>query len=83
MSYYQDLSALPKSVRHSLPLHARVIYMNAFNRAWEEHPPVGEQPDGNSREEVSGQIAWAAVRKVYEQDAQTGKWKKISTHIAI
>ena len=36
MPYYSDLSALPNEVRNSLALHARVIYMNAYNHAWED-----------------------------------------------
>ena len=76
MSYYPDLSTLPKNVRNSLPLHARVIYMNAYNRAWEEYKDAEKRRIESTREETAGRIAWAAVKKVYEKDGQTGTWKR-------
>ena len=30
-----------------------------------------------SLEEVAHKVAWAAVKKEYEKDERTGKWKKI------
>ncbi len=82
MSYYQDLSALPDEVRNSLPLHARVIYMNAYNHAWEDNKEVEKSQAGGTREAAADQMAWAAVMKVYEKEAQTGRWKKKMVTIA-
>lgn len=83
MSYYQDLSKLPNSVRNSLPLHARVIYMNAYNHAWEEYADAEKRRDDSSREETAGRIAWAAVKQVYEKDIQSGLWKRKKSRIAV
>jgi len=82
MPYYSDLSALPNEMRNSLALHARVIYMNAYNHAWEDKKDAENgQPDG-SREAAADQMAWAAVTKVYEKESQTGKWKRKIISIA-
>jgi cation transport regulator len=82
MSYYPDLNTLPNEVRNSLPLHARVIYMNAYNHAWEDNKDEEKNQLNGSREAVADQMAWAAVLKVYEKETQTGKWKRKMISIA-
>ncbi len=37
MPYFKDLSALPDSLRKSLPREALEIYLNAFNHVWDEY----------------------------------------------
>jgi cation transport regulator len=76
MSIYPDLSALPDEVKNSLPLHARVIYMNAYNHAWEDNKKADRDPLDSSREDTASRAAWAAVMKVYEKETQSGKWKR-------
>jgi cation transport regulator len=76
MSIYPDLSALPDEVKNSLPLHARVIFMNAYNSAWEGYKSAENDQAGGSREEAANRMAWAAVMKVYEKEGQSGKWKR-------
>lgn len=53
MRYYPDLSTLPKGVRKNLPLHARVIYMNAFNQAWDEYSDTDKRWAGSSLDETA------------------------------
>jgi cation transport regulator len=82
MSYYPDLSTLPDDVRKSLPLHARVIYMNAYNSAWDVNKEADRDPLDSAREDTASEMAWAAVMKVYEKEAHTGHWKRKTVSIA-
>jgi len=64
---YEKVRDLPDSVRDNLPEHAQEIYKEAFNSAWEEY---------GHDEERAHRVAWGAVKKVYEKEEKTGKWKK-------
>jgi cation transport regulator len=68
---YQEMSDLPKGVRHNLPHHALKIYLKAHNNAWEQYSAEND----SQREEISHRVAWAAVKKVYEQDGR-GNWHR-------
>lgn len=57
MPYPRD-EDLPPSVRNHLPPHARDIYREAFNHAWQRYP-------GN--EATPHRIAWAAVKRSYRK----------------
>ena len=70
---YDSLKDLPESVRDNLPKHAQEVYMAAFNNAWEEYKDEEDRRGDASREEVSHQVAWSAVKKKYEK--KNGKWK--------
>jgi cation transport regulator len=73
---YEELEELPKSVRDNLPKHAQEIYMKAFNNAWGEYADPEERRGDASHEEIAHKVAWAAVKKVYEKDKESGRWKK-------
>jgi len=75
---YKTIGDLPGSVRDNLPEHAQHIYKEAYNSAWEEYAEPEERRDGQSREETAHRVAWAAVKKEYEKDSDTGKWVKKS-----
>ena len=62
---YDSNEALPPKVKDHLPEHAQSIFRKAFNAAHEEY---GE-------EETAFKVAWAAVEREYEKDAE-GKWVK-------
>ena len=70
---YDSVKELPDSVRDNLPKHAQEIYVEAYNSAWEEYENAEDRREGDSREEVSHKVAWAAVKKKYEK--KNGKWK--------
>ena len=70
---YSKNSDLPASVTDNLPEHAQEIYRKAFNSAWEQYKEPEER-----REETSHKVAWSAVKKEYEKEEKTGKWKKKS-----
>lgn len=73
---YDDLSDLPTSVKGHLPKHAQEIFLKAFNNAWQEYKDADKRWDATSREETAYRVAWAAVKKVYAKDEETGKWKR-------
>ena len=66
---YEQLQELPDTVREHLPQHGQEIYRSAFNSAWDEY---------NHDEERAHRVAWAAVKKVYEKDEQSGRWQRRS-----
>ncbi len=73
---YSSPDELPESVRDNLPKHAQEIYMKAFNNAWDEYADPEERRGDASREETAHKVAWAAVKKVYEKDEESGRWKE-------
>jgi cation transport regulator len=66
MPYMTDLE-LPERVRKTLPMHARDIYREAFNHAWEEYADPAKRRMNLSQEETAHRVAWAAVKKLYEK----------------
>ena len=75
---YDTLKDLPDSVRDNLPKHAQEIYKEAFNSAWDQYDEPEERRGDASREETAHRVAWAAVKKTYEKDDDSGKWKRKS-----
>lgn len=73
---YKKNSDLPDSVKDNLPNHAQDIYREAYNSAWEQYDKPEERRGDASREETAHKVAWAAVKKEYEKDEKTGKWKR-------
>jgi len=73
---YQSVSDLPENVKNVLPKHAQEIYKEAYNSAWDEYDEPEERRGDASREETAHKVAWSAVKKVYEKDEQSGKWRK-------
>lgn len=72
---YQKLRELPESVRDNLPEHAQEIYKEAFNSAWEEYDEPEERRGDATREETAHKVAWAAVKRKYEKDENSGRWR--------
>lgn len=64
---YERLADLPESVQEHLPKHGQEIYRAAYNSAWDEY---------SHDEERAHRVAWAAVKKVYAKDEETGRWHK-------
>lgn len=70
---YRAISKLPKSVQ-KLPVHAKHIYLRAFNNAWEEYSDPAKRKKGSSREVTARKVAWSAVKKTYVK--KLDKWVK-------
>lgn len=73
---YEYVEELPESIQNSLPEHAQEIYLAAFNNAFEQYRDPDKRRDKASLEEVAHRVAWAAVKKDYRKDRETGEWKK-------
>lgn len=73
---YKTVKDLPDSVRDNVPQHAQEIYMAAYNSAWDEYKDDDDRRDDASREETAHRVAWAAVKKKYEKNDETGKWEE-------
>jgi cation transport regulator len=73
---YKEINDLPDRVKENLPKHAREIYLEAFNSAWDQYAEPKERRGDASREETAHKVAWSAVKKVYEKDEKTGDWRK-------
>jgi len=76
MPHEESTEDLPKGVNEALPHHAQEIYREAHNKALEEYRDPKKRRGKESLEEVAHKVAWAAVKKEYEKDQQTGTWKK-------
>ena len=72
---YKSTSDLPDAVRDNLPEHAREIFKEAFNSAWDEYADPDKRRGHESRDEVSFKVAWAAVKNEYEK-GDDDKWHK-------
>lgn len=72
---YRSDQDLPESVRDALPRHAQDIYRAAYNHAWDEYADPDQRRGHESREEAAHKVAWAAVKREYDKDDQTGEWK--------
>ena len=77
---YQTVRDLPESVRDNLPQHAQEIYKEAFNSAWNEYDEPEERRGNATREETAHKVAWAAVKRKYEKDEGTGRWRAKDSH---
>jgi cation transport regulator len=60
MPYASD-DDLPPTVRSHLPPHAREIFRNAFNHAWNTYRQSVRV------EEIAHRVAWAAVKRRYRK----------------
>jgi cation transport regulator len=77
---YSNIDELPPAVRNNLPPHAREIYLAAYNNAWAEYQNPLRRRGISSQEEVAQKVAWAAVKKEFAKDIETGKWEPFYTH---
>jgi cation transport regulator len=72
---YDKKSELPDSVRDNLPARAQEIYKEAYNSAWDTYKDPDKRRGDADREETAHRVAWAAVKKEFEKDEDSGKWK--------
>lgn len=73
---YDSKRELPQNVRDNLPEHAQEIYREAYNSAWEQYSDPEDRRGDQSREETAHRVAWSAVKKKYEKDEDSGRWKR-------
>ncbi|HYD35231.1 MAG TPA: ChaB family protein [Vitreimonas sp.] len=73
---FTKLTDLPTQVKDVLPKHAEEIFLAAFNSAWEQYDLPEERQGDDTREETAFKVAWAAVKRKYEKNEETGMWVK-------
>jgi cation transport regulator len=71
----KSMKDLPKGVE-DLPEHAREIYREAHNNALEQYKDPKKRRGRAPLEEVVHKVAWAAVKKEYAKDIESGKWRR-------
>jgi cation transport regulator ChaB len=71
---YQTTNDLPPTIRDVLPEEAQKLYLDGYNRAWQEYDE--DAAIGQSRETLAHQQGWLAVRHQYVQDQGTGLWHR-------
>jgi len=71
---YENKSDLPETLRDILPEEAQDIYLEAYKDAWEDHQE--EQAGDLSRASVAHQQGWAAVKREFVQNEETGEWHR-------
>ena len=69
---YEGTDELPDSVTAVLPGEAQEVYLEAYNRSWELYDE--EKGSEMSQEAEANRDAWAAVKRDYTRDDETGKW---------
>lgn len=71
---YSGTEDLPEAVKQHLTVHARHIYLKAFNNAYGEYarPSEGRDPS-QSRDQVAHMAACSAVKEDYEKNGN-GQW---------
>jgi len=74
---YNNISELPEGVRHVLPTHAQEIYLKAYDNAMEEYSDPASRRGNSTLENVARRVAWAAVKKEFVKNEETGKWEMI------
>ncbi len=69
---YKSIEDLPDTVQDVLPEEAQELYLKAYNQSWEMYKE-GEAGQ-MSQEAVANRDGWAAVKREYTRDDDTGKW---------
>ncbi|AFC69366.1 cation transporter [Rickettsia amblyommatis] len=62
---YKNNNNLPDSVKNHFPSHAKDIYREAFNHAFEQYKGADKRRGNDSRGTVAHKVAWSlAVEKI-------------------
>jgi cation transport regulator len=71
---YENISDLPGTIRDILPEDAQKLYLDAYNRAWDQYDE--KTAIGQSRETRAHQQGWLAIRHEFVRDEGTGIWHR-------
>lgn len=77
---YENIDELPPAVRNNLPPHALEIFLAAYNNAWAEYLDPLRRRGNATIETVARKVAWAAVKKEFAKDPETGRWEPLFYH---
>jgi cation transport regulator len=68
---YKNNTDLPEDIKDKLPEHAKDIYREAYNSAYDQYVEGEGQDEGHAHA-----VAWSAVKNKYTKDEESGKWKE-------
>ncbi len=68
---YESIEELSDTMRDTVPEEAQKLYVEGYNRAWQEYD---EEETEMTREAVANRAGWAEVKREFVHDDQTGKW---------
>ena len=71
---YEAKKDLPATITQVLPDDAQEVYLETYNRAWDEHNQ--ETMGDMSRHSVAHRQGWATIRRVFERDPNSGAWQR-------
>ena len=69
----KKIKQAPQRIKAELPEHAQHIYVEAYDRAYDEYADPGKRRGSELREAVVHKVAWSAVEKEYQKGSD-GKW---------
>lgn len=72
---YQSVDDLPEDLQDLLPKHAKEIYKEAYNSAWDQYADPDDRQSDRSQEETAHAVAWSAVKQDYFK-GEDGKWHR-------
>ena len=70
---YEKLEDLPQTIRTVLPKGAQEIYLEAYEKVWDEYDPDLE-PGDMDQEAVAHRNAWSAMKQECVHDEEKGIW---------
>jgi cation transport regulator len=71
---YENQKDLPATIMHVLPDDAQEVYLETYNRAWDEYDQ--ETTGDMSRHSVAHRQAWATIEQAFERDPNSGTWQR-------
>jgi cation transport regulator ChaB len=71
---YENQKDLPATMTHVLPDDAQKVYLETYNRAWDEYDQ--ETTGDMSRHSVAHRQAWATIEQAFERDPNSGTWQR-------
>ena len=78
---FKTLTDLPGAITDNLPEHGQKIYMAAYNHAWKGFKGAVDSRGEAIRASTAHQIAWTAVKNIYQKNIKTGKWEPKLTSV--
>jgi cation transport regulator ChaB len=70
---YENQKDLSATITQVLPDDAQKVYLETYNRAWDEYQ---EATGDMSRHSVAHRQAWATIEQAFERDPNSGTWQR-------
>lgn len=72
--YYTTINDLPKTLQETLPVAAQTLYLETYNRIWEQYAVLGD--DNFSRSTIANQMAWDEMMREFTlvKNVEGSRW---------